>query len=653
MRQHLAPFCATVFTLCAARSDAANLLVTSSLDGSLASGATTCTTNPAVTDGSACTLRAALELASAGDDISFAAGVTFITLQSELGVGTDVTIKGTAESPVVIDGGGTTALLSVTKGTIVLAHLTFQRGLGAATVISLGARGNCDVTIEDSRIVDNVSGDDGAIVSSVCPLTLRRTIVANNQSELGAIVIQREDRTLTIESSSFSANNAIATADHGGGAVRSNSPTVISDSVFTNNTAFEGAAVVAGSDVTIVNSEFRSNALLPPGPRSVLSDRCGGAVLLAVPPVNQNLSRFALVTNSIFADNSAHHCGGALASRVEAQLTFERVAFTHNSAGYAGGALFLSTNGSVLLRQSSITRNSLTGTLGAGTARGGAGLFLQKGLNQRIGAGASLTLRNVTVASNQSAPAVDQELFPGGGLALSSAALLRLNHVTLVDNSTRGSAGAGLFASASVNALEIGNSVIGRNQDLNSGLASDCDSSSASAVSFGFNVVGGGCPLIGSDVRPDNGDAFKLGTLVASATGLEAVFPEAGSPAVDHASDILRGATSDDLTSDYAAERVDQLGSARPLHGGLSLRADSGAIEFVVASETGEPVADGNSNQTGAPPVAGATAPIVGAFAGGGLGRPGCNATGDSPSDSLGLWLWAVCVAFAHRRRAA
>ena len=189
-----------------------------------------------------------------------------------------------------------------------------------------------DATISDSYFVNNAGRWGGAISTS------------------GALIAGDDVNTLTVSGSTFKENGGL----YGAGIFVAGSDFTVSDCVFDKNTAFgkgdmtpnnnNGAAIVVtdtGKDITgiITDSNFTNNKAHFSG----AVDICEGKIT---------------IKNSIFVNNSAEYCAGAIA--VDSQINKPAVEiinskFDSNSAEY-GGAIYNYYNLTVV--DSTFTNNS-------------------------------------------------------------------------------------------------------------------------------------------------------------------------------------------------------------------------------------------------------------------------------------------------------
>ena len=197
-----------------------------------------------------------------------------------------------------------------------------------------------DATISDSYFVNNAGRWGGAI------------------STAGYLLAGDDVNTLTVSGSTFKENGGL----YGAGIFVAGSDFTVSDCVFDKNSAFgkgdmtpnnnNGAAIVVtdtGKDITgiITDSNFTNNKAHFSG----AVDICEGKIT---------------IKNSIFVNNSAEYCAGAIA--VDSQINKPAVEiinskFDSNSAEYGGAAWI--NEGTVDIDGSNFINNTATTTAGA------------------------------------------------------------------------------------------------------------------------------------------------------------------------------------------------------------------------------------------------------------------------------------------------
>ena len=242
----------------------------------------------------------------------------------------DIVNRGSAS----VDYGGA-AIYNWYDGTLTVSGSNFTNNIknyknGDRLVGAIATIG--DATISDSYFVNNAGRWGGAITTS------------------GALIAGDDVNTLTVSGSTFKENGGL----YGAGIFVAGSDFTVSDCVFDKNTAFgkgnmtpnnnNGAAIVVtdtGKDITgiITDSNFTNNKAHFSG----AVDICEGKIT---------------IKNSIFVNNSAEYCAGAIA--VDSQINKPAVEiinskFDSNSAEY-GGAIYNYYNLTVV--DSTFTNNS-------------------------------------------------------------------------------------------------------------------------------------------------------------------------------------------------------------------------------------------------------------------------------------------------------
>ena len=242
----------------------------------------------------------------------------------------DIVNRGSAS----VDYGGA-AIYNWYDGTLTVSGSNFTNNIknyknGDRLVGAIATIG--DATISDSYFVNNAGRWGGAITTS------------------GALIAGDDVNTLTVSGSTFKENGGL----YGAGIFVAGSDFTVSDCVFDKNSAFgkgdmtpnnnNGAAIVVtdtGKDITgiITDSNFTNNKAHFSG----AVDICEGKIT---------------IKNSIFVNNSAEYCAGAIA--VDSQINKPAVEiinskFDSNSAEY-GGAIYNYYNLTVV--DSTFTNNS-------------------------------------------------------------------------------------------------------------------------------------------------------------------------------------------------------------------------------------------------------------------------------------------------------
>ncbi|MBQ9875136.1 MAG: hypothetical protein IJM30_11820 [Thermoguttaceae bacterium] len=311
------------------------------------------------------TLRGALAKASDGDRIVFDSALdgATITVGSTLQVGKAVTIDaGALPDGLVLDGGGTTQMMTVASGvtSVNLKGLTFANGAGSGGAVLFNGT---TLTVQDCAFTANVASGEttgGAIYMQAGNLNvLDSTFDSNSAYSGGAIYVK--NGALNVLNSSFDSN--VATGVNGAAIYVRSGQILIDGSSFNNNSNSKtatyngdggGAIFISSSaatnDATVIGTTFKNNS----------SESCGGAV------DNYSVNVALRIYSSVFTNNKGGSYGGAIYSRgalvVDANSTFS------NNAGTYGGAICAYSDLSV--NNATFTNNKATQGGGAIDASG-------------------------------------------------------------------------------------------------------------------------------------------------------------------------------------------------------------------------------------------------------------------------------------------
>jgi len=334
-------------------------------------------------------LRYALNNATSGETIDFAASVRTIDLSSTLNIGVDVAITNDQGiGPVTIDGGGQFTVFTVPDNvTAALSGLTIADGNttgsngGAGGILNNGTLTVSNSTFSNNSVNDSESSGGGILNNST--LTVNNCTFSSNSVSSGGGAGILNNSTLTISNSTFSNNlGGDGSGIYNGGAL------TVNNSTFSNNHGGNGGGIFNydTGTLTVGNSTFSSNSAI----------NSGGGIL------NSGL---LLVSNSTFSSNSAISRGGQGGGIYNGgQLLVSNSTFSSNSAisgGGEGGGIFNGI-GDLLLGSNS--------TFASNSAQSGGGIFN----------GGTLTVSNSTFSANSVASGGDS----GGGIASLSALTL-------------------------------------------------------------------------------------------------------------------------------------------------------------------------------------------------------------------------------------
>jgi len=246
------------------------------------------------------------------------------------------------------------------------------------------------------------------------------------------------------------------------------------------------------------------------------------------------------LNDSVVRDNSSTGGGTVNAGGISVQgsgtATINRSAIHSNEGTGFGGGINLIGTATVTINRSSIYNNS------AGPSGGGI----------HVGINGAATVNNSSIYGNSAQQ--------GGGARTNSRGTLKLNHVTITDNTataTSGVMGGGLDIFEGT--LEMRNSIVFGNNNQN------CQVATSDVT---FNVNSGNIIGDGSTTRCSSGQSSDDPLLQSSPSGSPPYYAlNAGSPAIDAATCL----------TDIPAE--DQRGMRRP----QGSACDIGAIEFTQA----------------------------------------------------------------------
>ncbi|HLD44123.1 MAG TPA: choice-of-anchor Q domain-containing protein, partial [bacterium] len=183
-----------------------------------------------------CTITAAIGYATTGDHIYVHAG----TYDGNVSVNKSLHILGATSNAVIVDGGATTVVFSITTPglTVELENLTIQNGVGS-----------------------------GISATAATTLTISNSTIRNNSATFGGgLIVTNVGSTTTISNSTFSGNSAT----NGGGAIKNGGTmTIVNSTIAENNsdsdagditdTGSDGGAVYNTSMLTIKNTIIANN----------------------------------------------------------------------------------------------------------------------------------------------------------------------------------------------------------------------------------------------------------------------------------------------------------------------------------------------------------------------------------------------------------
>jgi hypothetical protein len=447
-----------VLELLEARLAPAALTVTSTLD-----------------DGSAGTLRAAIAQANTdatngiSDIINFdssLSGATIVLAQGQL------ELSGAGGGTITIDGSSLSNQLTIS-------------GNNASRVFLVDAKVQSEfdnLTITSGT----VSGDSGGGIANNGTLTVTGCSFSSNSAYIGAGI----DNTgkLTIGSSTFNQNTA---GYYGAGIANEVGATLtISQGIFSNNSARDGAGINSNGDLTVRDSTLTGNAVTDFG-----GGFSGGGS--------------ASFDNTTFYGNSAGILGGGI-NEGDGTLTLRNCNISGNTATLYGGGMEVS-NSVTTVSDCTITGNTAQVWFGGGIASGEFGI-------------ARLTVSHSTFSGNSA--------HDGGGI--NSAAGLTVNHCTFTGNAVV-NFGGGISASgtASIGDSTFSGNSAGFGAGINEGggtfTINHCVVSGNNSSNLGGGIENNNSTTIISDCTISGNTAANFGGAISNGD-----FGSSGPLTIDH-----------------------------------------------------------------------------------------------------------------------
>ena len=306
-----------------------------------------------------CTLRAAIQETNAlagADGIILPTNTYVLTIVSELGITSSLTITGGGASTTIIDGNK-----SVRPNSRVL-------GVGSGIIVNISG-----VTIRNGR----TAGVGGGISNSGALTLTNSTLSGNSADQDGGGIYNANGGTLTLTNSTVSGNNAGVD----GGGIR-NDPggtLTLTNSTVTGNTAGDdggGIYNIAGGTLTLTNSAVSGNDA---------GDDGGGIRNSGT----ANLFSSSIANNRAGLNPLPTNLGGGGVHNFAGTLTLTNSTVSGNAARTDGGGIFIEA-GSVNSFSSTIANNRAdANSTGSGI---GGGVYNQ---------GATFNFRNTIIANNQ------------------------------------------------------------------------------------------------------------------------------------------------------------------------------------------------------------------------------------------------------------
>ena len=365
-----------------------------------------------------------------------------------------------------------------------LRHATVANGVGADGTSGGGIRSVGTLEIDDVELLNNSSNRVGGAVDSTGSLTLRDSLVQNNDAYYGSAGVSSGPTTL-VERTTFDLNGHGDLQD--GGALSAGGQVTIRDSVVTGNIADDGGAMILGGDVLIERTSFDGNCadvgggiVFADGDLQVRDSRftrnCDAALLVGLFGTGQSSVE---VRGTAFEDNSG--------SQFPAILVYAGFLSLSRSTLRGNSPSGISNFGSAEIIDSSIVANrARDGFIGGGVVNSGSMLIL-----------------NSTISGN----VAESDTGLGGRAGgVYNNGQLRILFSTITENTAQGASTQSRAGGIeNQGTLELGGSILARNW---ADVGPDCIGQPGSIESSnGNNLVG-----IGDDCPGVAGPADIVGT---------------------------------------------------------------------------------------------------------------------------------------------
>src|SRR6185312_5315429 len=218
-------------------------------------------------DGSAGTLRNAVQYSTAGDTIQFSpqvfpAGSTrTITLNgSSLDINHDLTIQGPTNATVVVSGNQLATVFFVGIATASISNLQITGGKGQDGG-GIDNSGYGSVTVSNCTFSGNSAGSGGGIYNAGA-MSLANCVMTNNTAQSGGGMVNitaSPPTAVTITNCSISNNTATL---NGGGVDIYSGTVTVSDSTISGNSSASGGGIdnEARGSASLINSTIANNS---------------------------------------------------------------------------------------------------------------------------------------------------------------------------------------------------------------------------------------------------------------------------------------------------------------------------------------------------------------------------------------------------------
>ena len=497
-----------------------------------------------------------------------------------------------------------------------LALTGFPYEISDARKVSISASTSAPLTLQSDNTNQNMFS-----INSASELTLSGLILDGLQTidrTAPAITSAGSDAKLTL--TSVEIKGFYATGDVKGAAISSTSPTIITNSTFSDNKVdMQGGAIrVSSSDLTITNTSFSTNLTEAANDGGVAntdtsgnSDAGGGAI--AFMNHQGDAGNTLIIEKGTFSDNQANGYGGAILTRGAKTVTINESTFTTNSANnfsndgvvsahggalaldrsaavsitdttlngnsaqLSGGALYISdlnANGSISLSETNLVNNIATQNGAAIYADASQALALnieKTSLNSNAASnngGALYVNGNVLTLSIENTTISGNSAIQGAGVYFANALVQgsSISHASIIENIA--SNGAGAIQAGASPVVSLNHTVISGNTGT---VRQVCVGDDQTGFSLNYSLINETASSDGcADYLDDGTNTIsatdpQLGALASNGGKGQTHYPLETSPLVD------MGNTSID-----AAPEFDQRGSVRTMRGTI----DIGAVEY-------------------------------------------------------------------------
>ncbi len=490
-------------------------------------------------------LREALAFANSApghDTITFdmaLSGQSIVLVEGELKVFDGVTIDALAlPEGVTIDADGLSRVLNADiprvndeDFDVTLAGLTMTGGNTSTTGGGILFRSIGMLSVSQSSVTGNASGDSGGGISSIGDVTLvGSTVTANSTSEYWAHGggIYSFGGAVTLNDSTVSGNVTMGSFSRGGGIYTSSSGIILMNSTVSDNvSAWEGGGIyTASGNVEIQDSEIIGNR-----------GRLGGGIKSSTGEVT--------LSNSTVSRNTGTSGGGI--STASGNIWLYNSTVSANVGNNSGGGI-QTGSGAVTLISSWVTDNTTLDD----DWRGGGGIFTWSG---------PIIVDHSMVHGNTSSE--------GGGIYTASGAIT-LNYGVVRGNTSSG-LGGGVYTASGV--ITLNDSVVSRNTSFSHG--GGIFSSSGSVTLLRTTVSENTSSSFSGSIYTSDGEVRLVSSTVSDSSAI-AIQTRTGP--VTLANSTVSGSGSSGITSTSGDVSLD----------GSTVSGNVGGIHIVTSSSSAE-----------------------------------------------------------------